>query len=77
MHPETCWMVYQAEATARQQRFQQQQQQCQLAYPRLQYHAACWGGHHLLQCAHWLLRYGQQHEQWTLGMNDVGRGIRG
>lgn len=77
MHPETCWMIYQAEAAARQQRLQQQQCQHLLAYPRLQRRVAYWGGHHLLHCAHWLLRYGQQAEQWTLGVNNISRSARG
>jgi len=74
MHPETGWMIYQAEGTARQQRLQQQQ--LLLAYPCLQQRVAFWSGHHLLQCAHWLLRYGQQYEQWTLDVTEVGRGVR-
>ena len=77
MHPETCWMIYQAEATARQQRLQQQQRQHLLAYPCLQHRVAVWSGHHLLQCAHWLLRYGQQLDKCSLGMNDVRLGISG
>jgi hypothetical protein len=76
MHPETGWMIHQAEATARQHRLQQQQRQLLLAYPCLQHRVAFWSGHHLLQCAQWLLRYGQQYEQWTLGVTDVGRGVR-
>lgn len=74
MHPDTCWMIYRAETIVRHQQFQQHQQL--LAYPRLHHHVAVWSGHHLLHCAHWLLRYGQQSEQWTLGMNGVGRGAR-
>jgi hypothetical protein len=76
MHPETGWMIYQAEAAARQQRLQHQQRQHQLAYPCLQQRVAFWSGQYLLHCAQWLLRYGKQYEQWTLSMNDIGRGVR-
>jgi hypothetical protein len=43
----------------------------------LQYRVACWSGHHLLQCAEWLLRYGQQPEQWKSGVNGVGHEAHG
>jgi hypothetical protein len=69
-------MIYRTEALVRQQHLQQPQHQHLLAYPRLQYRVACWSGHHLLQCAQWLLRYGQQYEQWKLGMNIAGHETR-
>ncbi len=76
MHPDTCWMIYRTEATVRHQHLQQQHQHL-LAYPRLQYRVACWSGHHLLQCAEWLLRYGQQSEQWKSGVIGVGHEAHG
>ena len=76
MHPDTCLVIYRVEATVRQQRLRQQQRQHLFAYPRLQHRVAFWSGHHLQQCAQWLLGYGQQYEQWTLGINEVGRGAR-
>lgn len=76
MHPELGWRIYQAEETIRQQRLEQQQRQRLVAYPCLQQRVAFWSGHHLLQCAHWLLRHGQQYEQWRQGMHQVGRGAR-
>ncbi len=68
MHPDVSWMIYQVDATAREQQFREEQVRQLAAYPRLQCHIAFWSGQHLLRLAHWLLRYGQPYEQWTLSV---------
>ena len=63
MHPDTCWMICQADTTARHQQVHAADARQYAAYPRFHRHIAMWSGQYVLRLAHWLLRYGQSATQ--------------
>ncbi len=68
MHPDTCWMIHQVDATARHQQRHAAYARQVVAYPRVHRHIAVWSGHYVLRLAHWLLRSGQAATQPPLGV---------